>query len=61
MNTRVYKFKCPSCGKEIESLSKNQFDFNVALHKASCNKLKNKEVKKNEHKNTTKKTSTNCG
>jgi len=38
---KIHKAKCPICGKEFSSLSKNQLEFNYYSHFGACkSKLK---------------------
>jgi len=37
---KVYKKKCEICGKEIKSLSKNQFEYNFEQHTNSHKRKK---------------------
>jgi hypothetical protein len=42
--TKIFKAKCPKCGKEILSLNEAQFNYNYNLHLES-----HKEVKQNDN------------
>ncbi len=43
---QIYTEKCPRCGKEIQSLSREQADYNFKAHLLSCQARKNNEGKK---------------
>jgi len=43
-NPKIFKAKCPTCGKEISSLSEKQFNYNYEQHIKS-HERKEKEVK----------------
>ena len=36
--SKILTFKCPKCGKEIQSLYDEQFNQNVEQHQRICNK-----------------------
>jgi len=38
MENQIYKWRCPLCGKEVQSLYEGQFKFNVKNHKMTHEK-----------------------